>query len=174
MRAMTGRIEDFTTWAGLQFNVAKCASLSMGYCDGKRLVVPSKFRLAGRVIPVMTWDDRYKHLGVLLGPDPEACIGGLTKEFRANTEKLFQCGLADWMKLEAFNEFLMPKLDFVLRSILVHKNWAEKLDRFIRSTVKRSLSLPVSACSAVFYVPSSQGGLGLHSVEDDLGSLMIT
>ena len=34
--------------------------------------------------------------------------------------------------------------------------------------------LPVSACSAFFYVPSSRGGLGLRSVEDDLGSLMIT
>ena len=39
--------------------------------------------------------------------------------------------------------------------------------------MKRSLGLPVSACSAFFYVPSSQGGLGLRSVEDDLGSLMI-
>ena len=58
------------------------------------------------------------------------------KEFRANTEKLFQSGLADWMKLEAFKEFLMPKLDYVLRSTLVHKNWAVNLDRFIRSTVK--------------------------------------
>ena len=126
MRAM---IEEFTTWAGLQFNVAKCASLSTGYHDGRRLVVPSEFWLTGRVIPAMTWDDRYKHLGVLLGPDPEACIGGLTEEFRANTEKLFQSGLADWMKLEAFKEFLMPKLDFVLRSTLVHKNWAVKVDR---------------------------------------------
>ena len=31
----------------------------------------------------------------------------------------------------------------------------------------------MNTCSAFFYVSSSQGGLGLHSVEDDLGSLMI-
>ena len=43
----------------------------------------------------MTWNDCYKHLGVLLDPDPEACISRLMKEFRVNTEKLFQSGLAD-------------------------------------------------------------------------------
>ena len=54
MRAMIDRIEEFTTWAGLRFNVAKCVSLSTGYHDGKRLVFPSEFRLVGRVIPAIT------------------------------------------------------------------------------------------------------------------------
>ena len=106
----------------------------MGYRNGKRLVVPSEFRLAGRVIPAMTWDDRYKHLGVLLGPNPEACVGGLTKEFRANTEKLFQSDLADWMKLEAF---LMPmQTGFCAQVYLGAQKLGHEVGSLIRATVK--------------------------------------
>ena len=147
----------------------------MGYCNGKRLVVPSEFRLAGWVIPAMTWDDRYKHLGILLGPDPEACVGGLTKEFRANTEKLFQSDLADWMKLEAFKEFLMPmQTGFCAQVYLGAQKLGHEVGSLYQVNCEVVARLPVSTCSAFFDVPSSQGGLGLRSIEDDLGSLMIT
>ena len=85
------------------------------------LIRIEEFTLSGRVIPTRKWEDRYKHLGVLLGPNPEACLGELAAEFRESTEKIFQSGLADWMKLEAFREFVMPKLDYAFRSTLVHR-----------------------------------------------------
>ena len=122
----------------------------------------------------MKWEDRYKHLGVLIGPDPNACLDGLAAEFKEDTEKLFQSPLADWMKLEAFRDFVVPKLDYALRSTLAHRTWARRLDRFVRHVVKRSLGLPSRTCDAVFYVPCHQGGLGLRCVEDDLGNSMIT
>ena len=52
-------------------------------------------------------------------------------EFRESTEKIFQSGLADWMKLEAFREFVMPKLDYAFRSTPVNTKQARKLDRFV-------------------------------------------
>ena len=174
IRCMIDRIEEFTTFAGILFNVGKCASLSTTYRRGKRVVLQTEFTLTGTPIPAMRWEDHYKYLGVLLGPDPEACIGGLETEFKESTEKLFQSPLADWMKLEAFKEFVMPKLDYVLRSTLAHRKWAMKLDRFVRTTVKRSLGLPSRATDAFFYVPTSKGGLGLRSIEDELGNQMVT
>jgi len=72
IRAMIARIEEFASWAGLCFNVTKCASLSTGYVSGKRIVFPSTFTLNGNTIPVMKWEDRYRHLGVLLGANYEA------------------------------------------------------------------------------------------------------
>ena len=78
----------------------------------------------------------YKHLGVLLGPNLEACRDKLADEFRVNTEKLFKSAQADWMKLEAFKEFVVPKLDYVLRSTLAYKKCGKNLDTFVRNTVK--------------------------------------
>ena len=173
-KVMLARIEEFTSWAKLRFNVAKCASLSASYRSSKRVVLQTKYSLCGRVIPPLKWEDRYRHLGVLLGPNPEACLAELAAEFRESTEKIFQSGLADWMKLEAFKEFVMPKLDYAFRSTLAHRKWARELDRFVRRTVKRSLGLPGRVCDAFFYVPTNQGGLGLRSVEDELGNLMMT
>ena len=133
-----------------------------------------EFTLTGTPIPAMRWKDHYKYLGVLLGPDPEACLAGLETEFKESTKKLFQSPLADWMKLEAFKEFVMPKLDYVFRSTLAHRKWAMKLDRFVRTTVKQSLGLPSRVTDAFFYVPISKGGLGLRSIEDELGNQMVT
>ena len=116
----------------------------------------------------MGWEDRYKHLGVLLGPNPEACLDKLAEEFRVNTEKLFKSALADWMKLEAFKEFVVPKLDCVLRSTLAHKKWGKNLDKFVRKSLKQSLGLPGRMCDAIFYVPVAQGGLGLRSIFNEI------
>ena len=137
------------------------------------MILPTSYCLDSQTIPAMECEDLYKHLGVLIGPDPEACLGKLATEFREDTEKLFQSSLADWMKL-AFKEFVVPKLAYTLRSTLAHKKWGKELDKFIRRTVKRSLGLPGRTCDAFFYVPVAQGGLGLRSVGDELDNMMIT
>jgi len=80
IKVMLARLEEFTSWAHLRFNVAKCASLSTTYQGGKRVVLQSSFQLQGQDIPAMEWEDRYRHLGVLLGPNPEACLDKLADE----------------------------------------------------------------------------------------------
>ena len=85
VRAMIDRVHVLGRPAVERGEVCK---LSTGYHDGKRLAIPSEFRFTGLVTPALTWDNCYKHLGVHLGPDPEACIGWLTKEFRVNTQNL--------------------------------------------------------------------------------------
>ena len=174
VETMLARLEEFSRWAHLDFNVAKCASLSTTYRGGKRVILQRQFTLGGHPIPAMGWEDRYKHLGVVLGPNPDTCLDRLAADFRQDTEKLFRSGLADWMKLEAFKEFVMPKLDYAIRSTLARKKWAQKLDAFVRRTVKQALGLPRRACDAILYVPTTKGGLGLRSIADELGSLMIT
>ena len=174
VEAMLARLEEFTRWAHMDFNVAKCASLSTTYRRGKRVVLERQFHLGGQAIPAMEWEDRYKHLGVLLGPNPDSCLDKLAADFRQDTQRLFESGLADWMKIEAFKEFVVPKLDYAIRSTLAHKNWAVKLDKYVRKTVKQALGLPSRSCDAIFYVPTAKGGLGLRSIADELGNLLIT
>ena len=48
------------------------------------------------------------------------------------------------------------------------------MDKFVQRTVKRSLGLPGWVCDASFYIPTAQGGLGLQSIVDELGNMMIT
>ena len=136
IKGMLARLEEFTSWAHLRFNLAKCVSLSTTYQGGKRVVLQSSFQLQGQDIPAMKWEGCYRHVGVLFSSNPEACLDKLTDEFRENTEKLFQSSLADWMKLEAFKEFVVPKLDYVLQSTQVHKKWGKELDKFVRCTVE--------------------------------------
>lgn len=53
------------------------------------------FQLQGQGIPVMEWEDRYRHLGVLPGSNPEACLDKLVAEFGEHRENLFQPSLAN-------------------------------------------------------------------------------
>ena len=122
----------------------------------------------------MRWDDRYQHLGVLVGPNPAAALGELAEDFKEATVKNFQSPLADWMKLEAYRSFVHPKLDYPLRSTLATRKWAGDLDAFVRRIIKASLGLPKRTCVAVFYTPTAQGGQALRSVEDEVGNAMVT
>ena len=106
VEVMLARLEEFSRWFHTDFNVAKCASLSTTYRRGKRVILERQFHLGGQAIPVMAWEDRYKHLGVLLGPNPDSCLYKIAADFRQDTQKLFESGLAD-SKLEAFKEFVL-------------------------------------------------------------------
>ena len=57
------------------------------------------------------------------------------------------------MNLEAFREFVMPKLDYALRSTLVHRKLARKLDRFTRGVVRGALGLAGRTCESFFMFP---------------------
>ena len=52
-----------------------------------------------------------------------------------NVESIF---LVDRIKFETFKEFIMRKLDYVFKMILVHKKCAKLLDYHIRSFVKNT------------------------------------
>ena len=99
-------------WSNTSFNPTTSIHNIIGTVS--RVVLPTSFCLDGQTIPAMEWEDRYKHLGVLIGSDSETYLEKLAEEFRDNTEKLFQSALANWMKLEAFKEFVVPKLDYAL------------------------------------------------------------
>ena len=71
IKNMLSMIKEFASWAHLRFNLAKCTALSTSYRGGKRVVLQTKYQLNGQVIPVMKWEDRYRHLGVLGTWDPK-------------------------------------------------------------------------------------------------------
>ena len=71
------------------------------------------------------------------------------------------------MKLEAFKEFVVPKLDMCFGLPEMGKN----LDTIVRKTVQQSLGLPGRTCDTIFCVRIAQGG---RIIIDEIGNMMIT
>lgn len=144
MNIMFAIIEEFTDWSKLHFNVAKCTAPSASHALGRAsewMILQSEFTLSGWVILTLKWEDQYKHLGVLLGPNLEAWLDELAVDSRENTVKIFQSGLCDWIEQEALWNIVIPTLDYAFRSNLVHRKWDTELDCFTRITVKHLLGL---------------------------------
>lgn len=69
VNAFISRIVEFMDWAGLSFNVQKCASLSCGSLSlinnkGRKHVEPYQPFIGHVPIPPLKWSDNYKYLGV--------------------------------------------------------------------------------------------------------------
>jgi hypothetical protein len=59
---------DVTDWAGLRFNVSKCATLHMLHIDGKRKeVLPTVFNIYGNTPTALAEGDFHENLGVPTG-----------------------------------------------------------------------------------------------------------
>ena len=126
------RAHDCLDWGVCQLGRTLFQCHQVCYVSGKRIVFPSTFTLNGNTIFVMLWKNRYRHLGVLLGANPEAHLELKTSRWTSRASfSLFWCNL---MKLEAFKEFVMPKLNCVFRTTLGHKKWTKLLNCHVRSS----------------------------------------
>jgi hypothetical protein len=59
--------------------------------------------------------------------------------------KILQCNLAPWQKLDALKSFYFPALNFQMRTALLQKGDWTKLDKYIRASIKRILNVPQEA-----------------------------
>ena len=60
-------VGEFATWAGLRFNIRKCAVLSMINTGGRKYVEWYGPMLQGERLPFLGWGDSYKYLGIEIG-----------------------------------------------------------------------------------------------------------
>ena len=144
------RAHDCLDWLVCQLGRTLFQCHQVCYVSGKKIVLPSTFTLNGNTISVMKWKNRYRHLGVLLGVNLEAHLE--LKTSRWTSRASFSLLWRNWMKLEAFKEFVMPKLNYVFRTTLDHKKWTKLLDYHIRSSIKHSFGLPENVWCILLYV----------------------
>jgi len=96
------------------------------------------------------------------------------KKERNEKDKLFTTPLTDWQKIEAVNSFVISKATYHFNAATFDQSWAVKLDAKLRRLVKKSMRLPTRTISALFHMARRHGGLGLHSLEDNLNVSQIT
>ncbi|XP_046684359.1 uncharacterized protein T26G10.4-like [Homalodisca vitripennis] len=162
LQALLDSASSAATWVGLRFKPEKCATLHVA----GRTVRPTAFTIYGSPLRVLEDGETYDHLGVPTGmrgdQTPVATIARLEEE----TAKIFASGLAPWQKLDAVRTFIVPQLDFNLRTARIRKTSLKGLDSLMRAEGKRTLGLPSRASVELVELPPSWGGAGLLPISD--------
>ena len=169
MQEMLEKLFQASRWAGLSFSPRKCATLSLerSYRARQRAALQS-FQLEETIIPTMSWNDRYKYLGVKVGANPTQDLDKLGSDYTKDVEAIMRSELTDWQKLDAIHRFAKPRLIYTLQNQLPTLGWAKALDKKVRTMVKVNMKLPRRTTDAFLYSPWRAGGLGLPRVEDEV------
>lgn len=166
-------MQEFLEWSGLQLNPSKFSVLSMiSSSTRRRYVGPFSPKYGKETISALKWEDTYKCLGIVVGRTQTGQIKKLRDDVLEIVDKILASYFTDWQKMDAINTFALSKLTYPLSTSLLR---AAKLDADVRKKVKKkkSFRLPVRTISAIFHLPTSMGGFGLHSAEDNLESTMV-
>ena len=77
-----------------------------------------------------------------MGRDPRAETKTAGDRYRKEAEKILSSQLTDWQKLDAIRRFIRPKLEYILRKMLLNRSWAKNLDDAVRGMAKKVFRLP--------------------------------
>ena len=169
MQRMLDRVHQASEWAGLTFSPRKCATLSITRSQRSRQrVAQQEYHLGPTAIPVMTWEDRYKYLGVKTGADHAPDLEKLGTEYTSDVEVIMRSELTDWQKRDAIHRFAKPRLVYSLQNQLPTIGWARAIDKKVKASVKHHMKLPRRTMDAFLFAPWRMGGLGLPRIEDEV------
>lgn len=119
LQVLLDTVSSAATWVGLRFKPPKCATLHVA----RR----SEFSISGTPPVALGKAEVYQHLGVPTGfrvdQTPVSTLHRLEDEAR----KIFGSLLAPWQKFHAARTFLVPQLDFNLKTARVRKSALEDL-----------------------------------------------
>ena len=167
--AILSIVEEFCAWSGLSLNVGKCGCLSLINSSSRgRYVEPFSPEFSGQPIPALKWEDTYRYLGVEVGRPRSGSADSLRSDILGTVDKILASYLTDWQKMDAINTFALSKATYLLSTSILNRTWAAKLDSDVRKRVKKALRLPTRTICAFFHLPTTLGGLGLHSLQDNL------
>ena len=165
---------EFMDWAGLNFNVEKCASLSCINSTPRKYVQSFSPLVKGNPIRALKWGERYRYLGVDTGRTRITTLDSLRQTLVEETTSICNSLLTDWQKIDAINTFVISKSTYHLRAALPTLGWARSIDAEIRAAVKKGLRLPRRTITHFLYTKKNFGGLGLFSLEENLEIARVT
>ncbi len=99
---MINKLEEFTQWAGLEFNPQKCIALSAINATSQKYVESFSPKVNGVPIPALKQEDRYKYLGVQTGWTTNQSLPSLKEEMVEDATKICKSLLSDWQKIEKY------------------------------------------------------------------------
>ncbi|KAK3916754.1 hypothetical protein KUF71_025853, partial [Frankliniella fusca] len=161
LQQMLDRVVTTADWLGLKFKPSKCASL---HVKAKK-TLRTDFQVGGATIHALNQGESYQHLGVPTGFRVDATPRAAAERLEEEALKVLGSLLAPWQKIHALKTFILPQLDFSLRTARVRKTAFKNLDRAIVQGVKDVFSLPQRAGAELVYLPPSWGGAGILSLE---------
>ena len=129
----------FMDWAGLNFNVKKCASLSCINSTPRKYVQSFSPLVKGSPIHALKWGERYHYLGVDMGHTRITTLDSFRQTLVEETTSICNSLLIDWQKIDAINTFVISKSTYHLRAALPTLGWARNVDTKIRAAVKKGL-----------------------------------
>ncbi|KAE8738943.1 hypothetical protein FOCC_FOCC015560 [Frankliniella occidentalis] len=106
------RVSEVAGWLGLKFKPAKCSTLLIA----KKPAVMTDFYIGTAPIPILGEGQAYQHLGVPTGFRVDATPRATAERVEEEARKVFGSLLTPWQKLHAIRTFILPQLDFALRT----------------------------------------------------------
>ncbi|XP_046683273.1 uncharacterized protein LOC124369322 [Homalodisca vitripennis] len=162
LQALLDVVIPAATWVGLRFKPTKCATLHVA----RRTTRPSVFRIYGAPLRVLGEGDSYQHLGVPTGMKVDQTPVATIARLEAETEAVLRSVLAPWQKLHALRTFIIPQLEFNLKTARIRKTALRSLDSKIKCGMKKIFNVPSRASAELVYLPPSCGGAGLVPLAD--------
>ena len=101
-------------------------------------------------------------------PAPAALMG------MVKVKVIVESLLAEWQKLQAIQQYIIPTLDYTLRTMLPTKKLASDLDNQTRQVIKKAFCLPRNTSTPVLHCAWKSGSLGLPYVVDDLHIVQVS
>lgn len=152
----------------------KSASLRI-VVDGKAkrwVVDPAmNFHVSGQTIPAMNISDSFKYLGVHLSA--AGARGGSVNRMTEGLANLSSAPLKPQQRLYMLRAHLLPALTHALVLGSTTAKFLKFLDRCVRSAVRRWLRLPHDTVKAFFHSQTTDGGLGILSMQHSIPLLKI-
>jgi hypothetical protein len=159
LQAMLDTAGKVANWAGLTFNLRKCATLQIDV--KRREALPTQFHIQPGVPPALSEREVYEHLGVPTGYHVAQSANKALKNLNLQLTQISNSLLAPWQKLDAINTFILPRVSFHLKNGVVQKWPLNVLDRDIKHIGKKCLNLPQRASAEPLYLSYQWGGLNL-------------
>jgi len=164
LRVLLDAVVRAAAWVGLKFKPAKCASLHVAGRTTRNTI----FEVDGAPIRTLRDGDSYVHLGVPTGMKVDQTPVDTIARLEEEATTIFGSLLAPWQKLHAVRTFLLPQLDFNIRTARVKKSTLKTFDSIVKAGCKRVLGLPSRASAELVALPPSWGGAGVLPMSDSV------
>lgn len=157
---------SFLGSCGLTINVQKSQTISWKVVPCQKKVVVDerqRFTCGGVSLPTLSRDAVWTYLGVVFSPEGR-CKPAVRSTIAEGLLKLSKAPLKPQQRLFALRVVLLPGLLHQLALGLFNLSVLNNLDKKVRSSVRKWLSLPHDCPNAYFHARVVDGGLGLPSL----------
>lgn len=157
---------SFLNSCGLQINIRKSHTVAWKTVPHlKKLVVDQhqKFRIGNCDLPSLSRSDQWRYLGIVFSPQGRV-LADIIPSLNAMLVKLSKAPLKPQQRLFGLRVLVIPKILHQLTLGWTSISLLNKIDRLIRSSVRRWLSLPHDTCKAYFHASVKDGGLGITNL----------